>query len=483
MTIQYINRWARETPVKTALIYNDTRVTYAEFARAAEATRQLLVAQRTPTEGVAAVLTSSIRTAWILILAARAIGLTTVMITDVRRLGELAIRGLSCVLTPGDEPPPPSDPSLAGLVLITVPTSALHAAEGLDAAASLVDPPKLGDHILYTSGTTGHYKKVLIDSVRQDVRDQERLGISAFTADSVFHAMDFGLWTGIGFKSVSASWLAGGTSVIDQTDARYANFRRHSPTYTQTLPESLRAIIDASDPSIPPSTTMRLRCGGSLVPLSLAQRAVARISTWFTVGFSATELGAPVMMSDFHTPDDLIWLTPIRSGRVEIVDEGGAEVSPGVEGFLRFRLDETDSTEYLDDPEATAKAYRDGCFYTGDLAMRREDGRVRILGRADDVLNVKGQKLAVGPIEENLQRGLGVDELCVFLGMAADGVEELVVAIRSKSPLDREDVLRRLGPSKIFDRVRIEVFPEFPRTQAGLSKIKRTELRRMVFPD
>ena len=142
-----------------------------------------------------------------------------------------------------------------------------------------------------------------------------------------------------------------------------------------------------------------------------------------------------------------------------------------------------DSTGYLDDPEATANAYRDGCFYAGDLAMRRADGRVRILGRADDVLNVKGQKMAVGPIEENLQRGLGVDELCVFLGMARDGVEELVVAIRSNTPLDKEDVLRRLGPSKIFDRVRIEVLAEFPRTQAGLSKIKRTELRRIVFPE
>jgi acyl-coenzyme A synthetase/AMP-(fatty) acid ligase len=483
MTIQYINRWARETPDKTALIYNDTPVTYAQFARAVEATRQRLIVDGAPTAGVAAVLTGSIQSAWVLILAARALGLTTVMVTDVRRLGELTLRNLSCLLTPVDEPPPPSDPALVGVVHISVPASILRAAEGLDSATGFVDPPRLGDHILYTSGTTGQYKKVLVEAVRQRARDQDRLDLAGMTSDTVFHATDFGLWTGIGFKSVSADWLAGGTVVIDQTDARYANFRRYAPTYAQTLPESLRAIIDASDPSVPPSTTMRLRCGGSLVPLSLAQRAVARISTWFTVGFSATELGSSAMQSDFHTPDDLLWLTPNRPHRVEIVDEGGAEVGPKVEGFLRFRLDDADSTGYLDDPEATAKAYRDGCFYTGDLAMRREDGRVRILGRADDVLNVKGQKLAVAPIEENLQRGLGVDELCVFLGMAADGVEELVVAIRSKEPLDKDDVLRRLGPSKIFDRVRIEVFPEFPRTQAGLSKIKRTELRRMVFPD
>jgi acyl-coenzyme A synthetase/AMP-(fatty) acid ligase len=482
MTIQYINRWARETPRKTALIYNDTSITYVELARAVEATRQRLIAGDAPTEGVAAVLTASIRSAWVMILAARSIGLTTVMITDVRRLAELALRGLVCLVTAGDEPPLPSDPALAGLVRITVPASVLQGAEGLDAAAGLVDPSRLGDHILYTSGTTGRYKKVLVDSARQDVRDQERLGISGFSPDSVFHAMDFGLWTGIGFKSVSTVWLAGGTVVFDQTGRRFANLRRYSPTYMQTLPESLRAIIDAADPSLPPSTTLRVRCGGSLVPLGLAERAVARVSTRFMVGFGATEL-TPWMLSDFRTPDDLVWLTPTRPELVEIVDEGGAEVGPGAEGFLRFRLEDMDITEYLDDPEATATAYRDGCFYTGDLAVRRGDGRVRILGRAGDVLNVKGQKLAVAPIEDDLQRGLGVDELCVFLGMAPDGVEELVVAIRSRQPLDKDELLRRLGPSRIFDRVRIEIFPEFPRTQAGMSKIKRTELRRMVFPE
>ena len=483
MTVQYVNRWAREAPTRTALVYNDTPITYGEFACAVEATRRRLVGDGAPAEGVAVALTGSLRSAWVLVLAARAIGLTTVMITDGRRLGELAIRGLSCLLTVGDETPAVDDPALAGLVHIAVPASLLRVAAGRVVATEFVDPPRLGDHILYTSGTTGRYKKVLMDAGRQGARDQMRLDLSGFTPDTVFHALDFGLWTGVAFKAVSAVWRAGGCVVIDQTDARYANFQRYAPTYAQILPEGLRSLIEASDPTRPPSTTLQMLCGGSMVPLGLAPRAVERISTWFTVLYAATELGQS-MLSDYNTSDDIVWLAPTKSGRIEVVDEDGADVGPNTEGFLRFRLGETDTDGYLDDPEATAKAYRDGCFYTGDLAMRREDGRIRVLGRADDVLNVKGQKTAVGPIEENLQRGLGVDELCVFLGMAPDGVEELVVAIRSEEPLDKADLLRRLGPSKIFDRVRrIEVFPEFPRTQAGLSKIKRTELRRMVFPD
>ena len=128
------------------------------------------------------------------------------------------------------------------------------------------------------------------------------------------------------------------------------------------------------------------------------------------------------------------------------------------------------------------RAFRDGFFYPGDLAVRREDGRIRILGRAADVLNVRGRKVAVAPIERALQEGLGVEEVCLFLGMAADGVEELAVAVRSTRSLDEGEVLRRLGPSNIFERVRVVVLPEFPRTQAGSAKTKRTELRRIVFP-
>ena len=481
MTLPYINRWAQRTPGKVALIHNDVGLTYAELARSVEATRRQLISQGAPTQGVAAVLAGSLRAAWALALAARALGLTTVMVADVRRLGELGLRGLVCLLTPSDEPPPPSDPVRSGLTHIAVPAAALRA-EGLDAAASLVDPQRLGDHILYTSGTTGLYKKLLADSGRQEARDRERLSSFGFTPQTVYHAMDFGLWTGIGFKSVSTVWLAGATVVFDQTETRFANLRRHSPTYTQTLPESLRKIIDASDPSQPPSTTLRLRCGGSLVPLSLAEHAVARISTRFTVGFGPTEL-TPWMLSDYHTPDDLVWLTPTRPELVEIVDEGGAEVGPGAEGFIRFRLEEKDITEYLDDPEATATAYRGGCFYTKDLRcapQRRAGAHPRPRWRRLERQGPKARRgadrggSAAGP---RRRRALRLPRHGAGRRRGAGGGDPLEAAARQGRPASPPRTLQDLRPRAHRG------LPRVPRTQAGMSKIKRTELRRMVFPD
>jgi len=48
------------------------------------------------------------------------------------------------------------------------------------------------------------------------------------------------------------------------------------------------------------------------------------------------------------------------------------------------------------------------------MAVRRKDGRIRILGRVGDVLNLGGQKIAIEPFEKAARDLLGVDSLCVF---------------------------------------------------------------------
>jgi acyl-coenzyme A synthetase/AMP-(fatty) acid ligase len=166
---------------------------------------------------------------------------------------------------------------------------------------------------------------------------------------------------------------------------------------------------------------------------------------------------------------------------VEIVDDDERLCGVGEEGRLRVRLAERDCTEYLDDPEATARFFRNGYFYPGDIAVRREDGRIRILGRVDDVLNVQGNKLAIGPLVDKVQRMLGITSVCLFAGLADDGKEEVVVAIEGDRlpPKEKLDLLARGFPH--FGRVRVELVREFPRTAMGTQKVRRAELRKLVF--
>src|SRR6202012_5852630 len=70
--------------------------------------------------------------------------------------------------------------------------------------------------------------------------------------------------------------------------------------------------------------------------------------------------------------------------------------------------------EYLNRPDATAKALRDGWFATGDMATRAEDGYIRIVGRrATDLIKSGGYKIGAGEIENALLEHPGVAEAAV----------------------------------------------------------------------
>ena len=471
MTVERINHWASVQPDKTALIHNDRPLTYRQFASAIGAAHRRLADQGLAEGSTAIVLAQDLANAWLLVMAARSLGLTTVAVTSLGGIDGLRLRDVTCVLAAESERSIAVGLTPPGARPIFVPI-------GAPGGGATAPDGRWGDHILYTSGTTGGYKKVLVEARLEARRNQARAELSRFSPQSVFHALDFGLWTGIGFKSPSAAWWAGGCVVIDQSPQRFARFFDHGVTYCQTLPETLRTLV-AAHPDRQATDGLLLRVGGGFTPLALAEQAIRRLSKRLVIGFSATELTAQVMASEFRTVDDLNWLKPNPGRVVQVVDEDDAVVAPGVEGVLRIQLDELDSRSYLDDEATTTQVFRGGFFYSGDIAVARDDGAVRILGRAADVINIKGQKRAVGPMEERIQQGLGVDEVCLFSGLDADGVEELVVAVRSAAPLDKADVERRLGGSVIFDKVRIELFDDFPRTANG--KTRRLELRRMVF--
>ena len=482
MIVNHIFRWAREQPGKTALISNNRELSYLAFARAIDATRRFLEARNLPASTVAVVVSAGVLNGWLLVMAARALGLTTIVIESLAQGDTLKLRNVSCLLVHQRDQAnlQPNSGGFAGARSVIVPEAIYATIQTGDPPRPLSVSPPLGGHILYTSGTTGAYKKLLVEGAAEDQRNAARARTSDITRDTLFHALFFGLWTGIGFKTSSAVWRSGGGVVVDQTPERDANFLAYPITYAQTTPATLRPIVDARDPSAGPAEGLLLRCGGGFVPESLARQAVSRLSRNFVVGFSSTEMANSLMRSRFETVEDLVWLRPRAEGRIEVVDEDGVECPPGVEGELRALITDDDSTGYLDDDEATAQVFRDGYFYPGDMAVRREDGRIRVLGRTGDVINVNGLKYPVAPIEQRLQQSLGVEEVCLFTGLSEDGVEELFVAIQAKTDPDPLDVERALGASGLYERIRVETFRAFPRTAAGLAKTRRSELRHLV---
>jgi acyl-coenzyme A synthetase/AMP-(fatty) acid ligase len=135
--------------------------------------------------------------------------------------------------------------------------------------------------------------------------------------------------------------------------------------------------------------------------------------------------------------------------------------------------------------------FRDGYFYPGDMAIRRADGNIRIIGRVADVVNFEGFKLAVGPLEQAIRDALEVDEVCAFSAVTKKGQDELLIAIQARDrKLDadlqervREIVLAHGSKAVSSKLIRLFLFPRFPREETGMRKTKRAVLRQKMLAE
>jgi malonyl-CoA/methylmalonyl-CoA synthetase len=171
---------------------------------------------------------------------------------------------------------------------------------------------------------------------------------------------------------------------------------------------------------------------------------------------------------------------PLPGVEVRLVDESGVDVTGADDetiGEIVVRGPNLFS-EYLNRPDVTAAAVRDGWFWTGDLATRAPDGAIRILGRrATDLIKTGGYKVGAGEIEAALLEHPGVEEVAVT-GEPDDDLGERVVAWivpRGPAPPEREladHVAALLAPHK---RPRaVHYLDALPRNELG--KVRKTEL-------
>ncbi|MEU2383539.1 acyl-CoA synthetase [Streptomyces sp. NPDC012461] len=150
---------------------------------------------------------------------------------------------------------------------------------------------------------------------------------------------------------------------------------------------------------------------------------------------------------------------PLPGVELRLVEEDGSAVTAHdgeTVGEIQVRGPNL-FTEYLNRPDATAAAFTaDGWFRTGDMAVREDDGSVRIVGRkATDLIKSGGYKIGAGEIENALLEHPGVREAAVTGEPDADLGERIVawvVPADPKSPPGlpelADHVARRLAPHK-----------------------------------
>jgi long-chain acyl-CoA synthetase len=140
---------------------------------------------------------------------------------------------------------------------------------------------------------------------------------------------------------------------------------------------------------------------------------------------------------------------PIPGTEAWIEDEDGRRLGPGEVGELVVRGSHV-MQGYWNKPEATAARYRPGCYpaerllYTDDLFRMDEDGFFYFVGRQDDIIKSRGEKIAPKEVESVLYRLPGVVEAAV-VGVPDDLLGEAIKAFVVCAPdvdLEERDVIR-----------------------------------------
>jgi acyl-CoA synthetase (AMP-forming)/AMP-acid ligase II len=478
MLINRIFRHAHENPDRLALVNNGKEITYAAFACAIDATRNHLMGAGLPDHGVIVRLERNFHHDWVLLLALRSLGLTVASAPSWQYIERLDIDDITGVVCLSAEEPAlhrvrTMRPDLA---IAVVPLRVLHPFATPDLPSPLPDS-SFGNQIVCTSGTTGNYKMVLRDgsAIEQALIDHECGLIEQELGPGDFlHCHEFETWSGPGYWNPIVCWIKGATAIFDQRPDRDEHFNDYPVKIAFVIPgrlPTLKAIIASRPADYPP---LRLQIGGGFVNSETVLDMIDAPNVEFYVVYGGTEFGIAAMNA-VHLKDDLVWLAPTAKPGLEIVDEDDRPVPVGLEGNIRLKsVPSGRPWSYLGDSEASDLHFRDGWFYPGDMAVQREDGRIRILGRVQDVLNLGGQKIPVAPIEESIRQSLGLENVCVFAVQNKAGMEALAVVIEASQFPDRATL--KAAVEKVVKAPRLLVSKLGKKASTNLGAIQSVEI-------
>ena len=265
--------------------------------------------------------------------------------------------------------------------------------------------PEGSADILYTTGTTGKSKGVII-SHRTIVADAENLiAGQGFSHETVF--VINGPMNHIGSLSkVYPVILLGGTIIIvngmKDLDAFFNAFDHHtspithhpSPKYaTFLVPASIRILIQFSaDRLAALADRIEFVETGAAAISQADMEALCRLlphSRLYNT-YASTETG---IISTYNYNDGRCMAGCL--GRTM----PHSELFITSEGLIACKGD-TLMTGYVGDPERTASVLRDGTIYTADIGIIDDEGMLHLKGREDDVINVGGFKVAPTEVED-----------------------------------------------------------------------------------
>jgi len=326
--------------------------------------------------------------------------------------------------------------------------------------------------LVRTSGSTGRAKVMAMTQAAMDKLLRKTLHMPRDPGHpwNFLNLYDFTLRSAL--RETEIALRLGLTAVMSSMETVFDDMRRvHGFRMTLVSGDALR-LAGSIPPDWPgPRPGILSVKGGALNP-AIRQTLREHVATHVYHNYATNETHRIAMIRE----DGIGEIEP--GMLVRIVDEQGAERSPGLMGLIEVAPPLVDS--YLWDEEATAIGFRDGWYRTYDLGVMPTPGELVVMGRADDMVSIGGVKFAPEAIERRIGALPGLREAVLLALTSRGGGEELAVALETDltslpPPLNREIVLILSGTVRSY---RPYLLPSLPRTETG--KVRRGALRDML---
>ncbi|ACM56896.1 acetate--CoA ligase [Halorubrum lacusprofundi] len=346
--------------------------------------------------------------------------------------------------------------------------------------------------VMYTSGTTGRPKGVehATGGYLSHVAWTTRNVLDVRPDDTYWCAADIGWITGHSY-GVYGPLSVGTTTLLYEGSPDYPDrdrvwdlIERNAVSVFYTSPTAIRSFMKwgAEYPEAHDLSSIRLlgTVGESITPKAwhwyrkhVGGGEAPIVDTWWQ-----TETGAISLAT-------LPGITPMKPGKVgpplpgidaRVVDEDGDPVEPGEPGYLTIAAPWPGMLRGLrEGDERYRREYwlegDDGWRYrTGDGATVDEDGYVTILGRVDDVINVRTHRFNTAELESAIVGADGVTEAAVV----GDDDGKIVAYVTTRGDIDPDESLRETIGERLAQAVgdvarpdRIVFTPDLPKTRSG----------------
>lgn len=318
----------------------------------------------------------------------------------------------------------------------------------LEAAEPVLDACLQGNHlagVFYTGGTTGFPKGVMLTHQNLWSSAISLLAEGLFPQNSVclhaapmFHLADL--------CTLLAQFIRGGTHAVVPSftpEAVVQSIAQDKVTDTLLVPIMIQRLTDylAANPDVNSSSLCRILYGASPIPEAVLDRAMEMLpAIQFLQAYGMTELSplATINPSSSYTGEGRKqgkWRSAGRAGlctEINIVDTDGNEVSRGTVGEIIVRGPNV-MLGYLNNPEQTATAIKDGWMYTGDGGYMDEDGYLYIVDRIKDMIISGGENVYSAEVENAITQHEAV-AMCAVIGIPSESWGETVHAIVVLNP-------------------------------------------------